>query len=150
MTTTKFCTGCNRTLPRDEEHFPVDYRNQDGTVRRWKSRCKECGRAAARGQRQRHRLRIANSPDPVDHERDVWLDVAPFRDWLRRLVAFYGKAGTAERIDTSERILHRWLHESQMVHIDHVDRALLRDGNTDLWELYGETSATRRYHDEAA
>jgi hypothetical protein len=136
--TTKRCTRCRKTLPRDEQHFHVDYRNPDGTPHRFKSQCKDCARISGRAARKRHKARMARLTSPVDLEAGVMLNIDPFRAWLRRLVLLYGQGLAAEKVGVAERVLHRWLHESRSVHIDNVDRALIREGSTDLWELYPE------------
>lgn len=144
MTPVKHCSRCRRILPATTEFFFADYHNPDGTVKRWKSACKDCTRARARKRHHHNRVRPAPST-PVDREKDVWLDIRPFRAWLNRMIELYDMGGAARRIGVHDRAVYRWLREGQQVHIDVVDRCLVTEGDTDLWQLYPDL-----YRDEEA
>jgi hypothetical protein len=61
MTPTKHCTGCDRMLPLDDEHF---YR-QGGDEPGFKSRCRECVKAARRAHHAAALARRASEPPPL-------------------------------------------------------------------------------------
>lgn len=79
-------------------------------------------------------------PKAPDTEKDLRLDSAVFAQWLKAKQREYGgPEQLALVIGMSPRnVRHYLVREYPRVSIDTVDRALIREGTTFLWQLYPE------------
>ena len=115
----KTCTMCKRDLPMDK----FRRRNRRGRQER-RERCGDCESELERAYRNGQR-RIA------------YLDADPFYEWLVALKGKYGTMEAARRCGISDRHVRRAVAgEHSRVTLDLVDRALVNEGSTMLWELY--------------
>lgn len=116
-------------------------------------RCKACKRAAALTPLARERNRIYQEakrrergvparpikrrPLPQVASETLMIDSGPFAEFVRPLTDKHGASTVASAIGLDERNLYAHLNgERKSVHIDCVDRALVRFGGAFLWQLY--------------
>lgn len=133
----KRCSACEQVLPVAKFNKRKDSR--DGRL----GRCMECCYKQAE--------KVGNSTTGGR------IPVKPFRKWLEEKLRFYegstGMLALATGLD--ERQIYRVLHnETKMVALDVVDKALVTEGSTFLWELgykeidFERADKTARIHDK--
>lgn len=93
------------------------------------NRCLSCARREAR--ERYYEVKHLPRDQPLE------LPAEPFARWLRKQVARDGIGITAHRIHLSERNVRHYVQgDAKRVHIDTVDKALLRVGSLMLRDLY--------------
>lgn len=133
---TKPCLGCKKVLPFTSEFFPTHTRRGVDGLR---PRCRPCHREF----QAQYRVKSGETRERMDR-----VPAGPFREWILRRADFYNRllpynngAGAAElarRSGLSERRINEVLKRSKFVRVDIVDRALVNEGSTMLWEIYPE------------
>lgn len=139
---TKTCIECEKDYPATRDFFQA--RNRRGR-QGFKPRCKPCQKTWTDNYLARVEAEKAEvGADKVVH----YLPAEPFREWIKSRMAFYyaqsyfeigaGASEFSRRSGMSKRRINEVLKRSEQVTVELVDRVLIAEGSTMLWELYPE------------
>lgn len=86
--------------------------------------CRTCRKRLNAGNVSRGYRNRKNSPHAVVREGSRRLPIEPWRNWLLERMDAEGKEQLAFSLGVSDRIIWRWIHESEHADLDAIDRAL--------------------------
>lgn len=120
------CLPCKRAYEREWREANLEERREEQRI--WRE-----------GFRRRRGIPARNLTRPVPQHPDeaTVVPVEPFAQWVKHQLERRPVRELAMWLNVGERAIWRWLNESNTIHIDSVDRALVNAGQQHLLnELY--------------